>query len=155
MTIAGVPGARTCIRVCVALALALARATSRGTGEISPTLGTRRTIVRAPRLVSVRIEIVDRVERERSMTMDRVELVRCMREAAEALAEFRHFIPLYCPEAVGHLEQALRHFDVALALCERSDCGGHGGGGDGGDDPDNDDDNGGDDDTRPPLRITW
>lgn len=85
------------------------------------------------------------------MTMDRVELVRCMREAAEALAEFRHFIPIYCPEAVEHLEQALRHFDVALALCDR-DRRGSGGAGGADDDDDNDDDDGG---TRPNLRITW
>ena len=76
--------------------------------------------------------------------MDRVELLRCMRDAADALAEFRHFIPVYCPEAVGHLEQALRHFDVALALCDRRANGGH---------SDDDDDTG--DGRRPRLRITW
>ena len=76
------------------------------------------------------------------MTMDRVELLRCMREAADALAEFRHFLPVYCPEAMGHYEQALVHFDVALALCDRC-ASSHDSG-----DVD-------DDDPGPNLRIKW
>jgi hypothetical protein len=71
------------------------------------------------------------------MTMDRVELVRCMREAADALAEFRHFLHVYCPEAMAHYEQALLHFDVALALCGRARAAD------------------GDDDKPPTLRIKW
>lgn len=88
------------------------------------------------------------------MTMDRVELLRCMREAAEALAEFRHLLPVYCPEAMEHYEQALLHFDVALALCERCASGDHRDDedDDGGRDDDDDDDAGG---AGPNLRIKW
>jgi hypothetical protein len=80
--------------------------------------------------------------------MDRAELLRCMREAAGALAEFRRFIPIYCPEAVSHLEQALRHFDLAMALCRQSS----------GADRDEDDGHGDDDDDGDVplnLRINW
>lgn len=52
--------------------------------------------------------------------MDRAELLRCMREAAGALGEFRPVLDFHCPDAVAHLERALRHFDLALAVCRRS-----------------------------------
>jgi hypothetical protein len=43
-----------------------------------------------------------------------------MWEAADALAEFRQILPLHCPDAVAHLEEALRHFNVALAVCQQT-----------------------------------
>ena len=72
--------------------------------------------------------------------MDRAELLGCMREAAGALAEFRHFLPVHCPKAVNHLEQALRHFDRALALCRESSGVDH-------------DEGEGDDELPPKMRI--
>jgi len=80
-----------------------------------------------------------------------------MREAAGALSEFRTFLPLYCPQAVAHLERALWHFEQAIVLCHEHPAvdyedqddpdadGGRGG--------DEDDDDG--DDAPPPLRIKW
>ncbi len=83
------------------------------------------------------------------MTMDRIELLRCMREAAGALAEFRHFLPVYCPEAVAHLEQALHHFELALQLC------GQGVADDDDDEDDDDDDDEGGGGKPSGLRIRW
>ena len=88
-----------------------------------------------------------------------------MREAADALAEFQHLLPVYCPEAMAHYEQALLHFDVALALCARSEASAYPAD-DAGDDDDREsddpgdedrDDDGGDDDDGPGpnLRIKW
>jgi hypothetical protein len=52
--------------------------------------------------------------------MDRAELLSCMREAADALAEFRHLLPQHSPEAHGQMEEARQHVDYAIALLTRT-----------------------------------
>jgi hypothetical protein len=60
--------------------------------------------------------------------MDRDELVDCMHEAAEALAEFRHLVPRHSARAHVEVEAARRHFDHAVTLLRRAARGGGGGG---------------------------
>jgi hypothetical protein len=48
--------------------------------------------------------------------MDRAELLNCMREAAEALAEFRFLLPQHSPEAHVQVEEARQHLHYAMAL---------------------------------------
>jgi hypothetical protein len=68
--------------------------------------------------------------------MTRSELLRCMRDAAEALAEFRHLLPEHSPEANGQVEQAREHFDRAITLLRQAPL--HG-----------------DDELPPRLRAIW
>ena len=50
--------------------------------------------------------------------MNRDELLSCMREAAEALAEFRFLLPEHSQEAHGEVLEAREHFDQAIAILE-------------------------------------
>ena len=71
--------------------------------------------------------------------MDRAELLNCMEEAAEALAEFRHLLPQHSPEAHSQMEEARQHVDYAIALLTRASHA----------------DNDADDDSPPRLRLAW
>ena len=51
--------------------------------------------------------------------MDRRELLHCLREAVDALAEFRHVLPAHSEAAHEEVERARRHLDDAIALLER------------------------------------
>jgi hypothetical protein len=48
--------------------------------------------------------------------MDKDELLDCMREAAEAIAEFRHHLPQHSPAAQAQVDEAGRHLDQAMTL---------------------------------------
>ena len=52
--------------------------------------------------------------------MDKKELISCMREAAAALAEFRHVLPEHSPGAYAQVLAARRHVERAVALLERA-----------------------------------
>ena len=56
--------------------------------------------------------------------MDREELLSCMREAAEALAEFRFLLPEHSEEAHGEVLEAREHFEEAIAILESRGFGG-------------------------------
>lgn len=56
--------------------------------------------------------------------MTREELLSCMREAAEALAEFRHLLPEHSREANDQVTEAREHFDHAIAILEARGFGG-------------------------------
>jgi hypothetical protein len=47
-----------------------------------------------------------------------------MREAAEALAEFRHLLPEHSREANDQVTEAREHFDHAIAILEARGFGG-------------------------------
>jgi hypothetical protein len=47
-----------------------------------------------------------------------------MREAAEALAEFRHLLPEYSAEANDQVLEAREHFENAIAILEARGFGG-------------------------------
>jgi hypothetical protein len=50
--------------------------------------------------------------------MDAQELLSCMREAAAALAEFRHHLPYHSREAQHEVDEAREHMEYAiLVLC--------------------------------------
>jgi hypothetical protein len=48
--------------------------------------------------------------------MDRHELLDCIREASEALAEFRHLLPQHSAAAHAQVEMARQHLDYAITL---------------------------------------
>jgi hypothetical protein len=50
--------------------------------------------------------------------MTRAELLESLREAAGALAEFRHLLPAHSPEAHVHVEEARQHVEFAIILLE-------------------------------------
>jgi hypothetical protein len=50
--------------------------------------------------------------------MNREELLNCMREAAEALAEFKHLLPEHSREAHTQVLEARQHFEYAITLLE-------------------------------------
>lgn len=52
--------------------------------------------------------------------MDKQELLSCMREAAAALAEFRHVLPEHSRGAYAQMLAARRHVERAIALVEMS-----------------------------------
>jgi hypothetical protein len=52
--------------------------------------------------------------------MDHHELLRCMRDAADALAEFRHLVPEHSAEAHSQVEAARQHFDYAIVLLKQA-----------------------------------
>lgn len=52
--------------------------------------------------------------------MDRADLLDCMREAAAALAEFRHLLPAHSLEADRRVVEARRHFEHAIRIVEAS-----------------------------------
>jgi hypothetical protein len=52
--------------------------------------------------------------------MDRAELLDCMRDAAEALAEFRHIVPEHSAAAHDQVEEARQHLDCAIALLRKA-----------------------------------
>lgn len=52
--------------------------------------------------------------------MDRAELLDCMRDAAEALAEFRHILPAHSAAAHDQVEEARQHLDHAIALLRQA-----------------------------------
>jgi hypothetical protein len=54
--------------------------------------------------------------------MNLQELLNCMGEAAEALAEFRHVLPQHSPAAHSQVEAARQHFDHAIALLKQAAC---------------------------------
>jgi hypothetical protein len=56
--------------------------------------------------------------------MTREELLSCMREAAEALAEFRHLLPEHSREANDQVIEAREHFANAIAILETRGFGG-------------------------------
>ena len=56
--------------------------------------------------------------------MNREELLSCMREAAEALAEFRYLLPEHSEEANGEVLEAREHIDQAIAILESRGLGG-------------------------------
>ena len=51
--------------------------------------------------------------------MDRRELLDCLREAIDALAEFRHVLPAHSLRAQGQVDEARQHLDQAVALLRR------------------------------------
>lgn len=52
--------------------------------------------------------------------MDKTELISCMREAAAALAEFRHVLPEHSRGAYAQVLAARRHVERAVALLEQA-----------------------------------
>ena len=52
--------------------------------------------------------------------MDRAELLDCMRDAAKALAEFRHLLPEHSAAAHVQVEEARQHLDYAIALLRQA-----------------------------------
>ena len=50
--------------------------------------------------------------------MDKQEVISCMREAAAALAEFRHVLPEHSRGAYAQVLAAHRHVERAVALLE-------------------------------------
>jgi hypothetical protein len=56
--------------------------------------------------------------------MNREELLDCMREAADALAEFRHLLPEHSEEAHGEVLEAREHVEQAIAILESRGFGG-------------------------------
>jgi hypothetical protein len=48
--------------------------------------------------------------------MDRHELLDCIREASEALAEFRRVLPQHSAAAHAQVEMARQHLDYAITL---------------------------------------
>jgi hypothetical protein len=52
--------------------------------------------------------------------MDRAELLDCMRDAAEALAEFRHLVPAHSAAAHNQVEEAREHLAQAIALLRQA-----------------------------------
>jgi hypothetical protein len=52
----------------------------------------------------------------KAKTMNRAELLHCMRNAAALLADFRHIVPQHSPEAYRELARAREHFDRAVVL---------------------------------------
>ena len=52
--------------------------------------------------------------------MDAKELLSCMREAAAALAEFRHHLPRHSPEAQREVDEAREHIEYAILVLNRS-----------------------------------
>jgi hypothetical protein len=48
--------------------------------------------------------------------MERHELLDCIREASEALAEFRHVLPQQSAAAHAQVEMARQHLDYAITL---------------------------------------
>lgn len=50
--------------------------------------------------------------------MDKQEVISCMREAAAALAEFRHVLPEHSRGAYAQVLAARRHVERAIALLE-------------------------------------
>lgn len=80
--------------------------------------------------------------------MDQAELLSCMREAADALGEFRYLLPQHSPEAQGQVDEARQHLDYAITLLRhapRYDLAAEVG----------DDLGDEDDDDLPGLRLAW
>jgi hypothetical protein len=50
--------------------------------------------------------------------MDKQDLISCMREAAAALAEFRHLLPEHSRDAYAQVEAARRHVNRAIDVLE-------------------------------------